>query len=1008
MRVRKENITVPETDKLTGLLNRRSFCEAVDRTIQAEPEWAAEGGFAVICFDVIRFKAINELFGTRRGDKLLQYIASVLSAELDGQAYAARINADRFAVFMRHENGEPERLLERLSAAVTGYDLPFETTFNAGIYVTCVEMLTADAMMDRANLAQATIKGSYTVKYRYYDESMRSNMLSEHEIEGMIASALREKQFVIYYQPQYSHSTGRLIGAEALVRWRHSERGMILPGVFVPIFERNGFITELDLYVFEQACAMLRRSMDEMLPIVPLSTNFSRYDIFHADFVDKLEDIRSRYNIPAKYLHIELTETVFIGGSKRMNTVIDQLHEHGYTVQMDDFGSGYSSLNVLKDTDVDCFKLDMDFLSGSLGPSKGGTILGTVVRMAKWLGVRVIAEGVETREQADFLRSIGCDCMQGFLYSRPLPEEEYLMLLRAQGTSHEHVPAERPDMLSVVDFFNPASQETLIFSRFAGPAAIFEYHAGQVEILRVNPKYIAEIGMNHTEHELIGSDPLAVFDDENRDIYLDMLESIIRTGEEQECATWRSVASACCGMERMYIRSTVRLIARSQSSFLFFAAIRNMTNERREMERRMDNERRFQVASEQVNIYYWEYDVAKREMRPCFRCMRDLGLPAVLTNYPESAFEMGVFPPEVHDLYRSWHRQVDAGVPELEAIMPLTDKRIPFRVRYTTEFDDYGRPVRAYGSAALVKDAAALPAELDSLDDKSKRSLELIAQHSDRVVLLYDIKAHKIRFSDGMDDQYGMNNSSVDELFAEGRIMPESAEGARRILRNIARGVPFGRENIRFKYRENYTCWLDFKYTTIFDDDKKPTGAFLSYIDITDTVEARRRSQEDGMTGLLNRATAEEKIRAQVGSAVRPGVLMLMDMDGLKAINDTFGHQEGDRAICSVAQTLKTHFRASDVIGRFGGDEFVAYLGAAAGSRLGVSKSIYTLLDKIAQLGVGENGEACVHCSVGCAEQEAGLGFDELYRRADAALYYAKRHGKNQLAYYEAGMEERT
>ena len=162
------------------------------------------------------------------------------------------------------------------------------------------------------------------------------------------------------------------------------------------------------------------------------------------------------------------------------------------------------------------------------------------------------------------------------------------------------------------------------------------------------------------------------------------------------------------------------------------------------------------------------------------------------------------------------------------------------------------------------------------------------------------------------------------------------------------------------------------------------------------------------MTGLLNRATAEEKIRARVGSAVRPGVLMLMDMDGLKAINDTFGHQEGDRAICSVAQTLKTHFRASDVIGRFGGDEFVAYLGAAAGSRLGVSKSIYTLLDKIAQLGVGENGEACVHCSVGCAEQEAGLGFDELYRRADAALYYAKRHGKNQLAYYEAGMEERT
>lgn len=1007
MCARPDTQNVYERDGLTGLLSRQSFCAAVDHAIQAEPERAAEGGFAVICFDVIRFKAINELFGSRRGDKLLQHIASVLHMGLSDGAFAARISADHFAVFMPNGDGAPEQLMDLLTTSIAGYDLPFETTFNAGIYVTCVEMLTADAMMDRANLAQSSIKGSYTVKYCYYDESMRSSMLSEHEIEGMIATALREKQFIVYYQPQYSHSTGALIGAEALVRWQHAERGMILPGVFVPIFERNGFITELDLYVFEQVCSLLRRSMDERLPIVPLSTNFSRYDIFHADFIDKLEAIRKRYGVPSKYLHIELTETVFISGSKRMNAVIDQLHACGYTVQMDDFGSGYSSLNVLKDTDVDCFKLDMDFLSGSLGQSKGGTILGTVVRMAKWLGVRVIAEGVETKEQADFLRSIGCDCMQGFLYSRPLPENQYMELLRTQEAQHSHAYAANDDMQGVVDFFDPASQETLIFSHFAGPAAILEYQGGQVEILRVNPKYIAEIGMNHKEHEIIGSDPLAVFDDENREIYLDTLERVIRTGEEQECSTWRDIESECCGMERIYIRSTVRMIARNESAFLFFASIRNITSERRELEGIMDNERRFKIASEQVNIYYWEYTVATREMRPCFRCMRDLGLPPLLTNYPESAFERGVFPPEVHDLFRSWHRQVAAGVPELEAIMPLTEKRIPFRVRYTTEFDDYGRPIKAYGSAALVKDAAALPAELDKMDDESKRALELIAQHSDRVVLLYDIKTRKVRFSDEMDDQYGMNNSTIEALFGEGRIMPESAENARRVLDNIAKGVPYGRENIRFKYRENYYCWLDFKYTTIFDDDRKPTGAFLSYVDITDKVEALKRSQEDGMTGLLNRATAEEKIRARVRTAVRPGILMLMDVDGLKNINDTFGHREGDRAICSVAQTLKAHFRATDIIGRFGGDEFAVYLGAAAGSKSGVSASIRALLGKIEALGVGSGDREHVHCSVGCAEQDGDFDFDELYRRADAALYHAKRHGKNQLAFYVPGMEER-
>ena len=1003
MSTRHEFMNGPERDKLTGLLSRQSFCAAVDHAVAHNPVYAAEGGFAVICLDVIRFKAINELFGIRRGDKLLRHIASVLMRAMGEGEYACRIDADHFAVFMRSADHAPERLMDLLSSEIAGYDLPFETTYNAGIYITCAEPLTADAMMDRASLAQSSIKGSYTVKYQYYDESLRSEMLSEHEIEGMISTALRSRQFIIYYQPQYSHSTGALVGAEALARWNHPERGMILPGVFIPIFEKNGFITELDLYVFEQACALLAKCMAQKLHIVPVSTNFSRFDVFHSDFVNKIEEIRARYGVPAKYLHIELTETVFVGGSKRMNKVIDQLHACGYTVQMDDFGSGYSSLNVLKDTDVDCFKLDMDFLSGSIGQGKGGTILSTVVRMAKWLGVRVIAEGVETAEQADFLRSIGCDCMQGYLYARPMPESEYINMLRNQGAQACRPQEERAAMLDAVNFWNPKSQETLIFSSYAGPAAVFEYHNGRIEILRVNQKYLAEIGMNQTEKELIDADPLAVFDDADRRAYLNMLERIIETGEEQEIAAWRTVVSQCCGEERMYVRSTVRMIGSSPNAHLFYADIRNITRERQNYDSVMDNERRFRIACEQIDVYYWEYTIATREMRPCYRCMRDLGLPALMTNYPESAFERGVFPPEVHDLFRSWHRQVAAGVPELEAIMPLTEKRIPFRVRYTTEFDEYGRPVKAYGSAALVKDAAARPEELDKIDSDNRRALELIAQHSDRVVLLYDIKSGRIRFSDEMDDQYGMNNVTIDALFDAGRIMPESVENARRVLENIAHGVPFGRENIRFKYRDNFYCWLDFKYTTIFGEDKKPTGAFLSYVDITDNVEALKRSQEDGMTGLLNRSTAEELIRTRVQTAVTPGVLMILDVDGLKTINDTYGHREGDRAICSVAQVLKAHFRTTDIIGRFGGDEFAVYLNAAAGSRRAITLSIRSLLEKIRKLSVGGEEMAQIHCSVGCVEQEPGMSFDELYRRADEALYCAKRGGRNQLAFYDVG-----
>ena len=181
-----------------------------------------------------------------------------------------------------------------------------------------------------------------------------------------------------------------------------------------------------------------------------------------------------------------------------------------------------------------------------------------------------------------------------------------------------------------------------------------------------------------------------------------MLKRAIETGDEEECETWRNDPSAGCTEGGICIRSNVRMIGKSNGSYLFYAMIHNVTNEMKHYMEILDSERRFKIASEQVNIYYWEYNVLTKEMHPCFRCMRDLGLPQVMTNYPESAFEMGVFPPEVHEQYRDWHRQIEEGVKELEGVMPLTESRIPFRVRYTTEFDETGRPIKAYGSAALV------------------------------------------------------------------------------------------------------------------------------------------------------------------------------------------------------------------------------------------------------------------------------------------------------------------
>lgn len=691
-----------EYDELTGLLKRNAFCRRVDAVVESNPEEIAAGGYAMIYFDVQRFKVINDMFGMAEGDRLLSYIGDSLRRAVGPEDLACRIGSDRFAFFVRASKEELEGVLEQLFADFSGYKLLYEVICNMGIYMTASDCGNAVAMINRAVLAQESIKGSYTDRCNFFTENMRDELVGEQEIAGIMATALEEKQFVVYYQPQYNHTTETLVGVEALVRWNHPERGLISPGVFVPIFEKNGSITKLDLYVFETVCSFLKECIETEISVVPVSVNFSRCDISQPDFADNLENIRRKYDVPVKYLRVEITESAIVGGSRSVNEAVKNLRSYGYVVEMDDFGSGYSSLNALRELELDMIKLDMMFLAGKSEGARGGTIISSIVRMAKWLELPVIAEGVETASQADFLRSIGCDYIQGYLYSEPLPQEEYVKVLSDGAVRKGMADKNLIDTVNAGAFWEVKSLETLIFSNYVGAAAIFEFMDGEVEILRLNKKYLAELGMNLSEKELIEMNPLSWFDEENAGIYFETLKRAIESGKEEECETWRTFSSFCCGEERICIRSNVHMIGRNGDRYMFYAMIRNITTEKEYYEEVHNSEKLFKMASEQAKIYYWEYNVATREMRPCFRCMRDFGFPSLLQNYPEPAIEAGVFPPEVADTFRDWHRQIEKGVPELEAVFSLTEARLPFRVRYTTEFDESGKPVKAYGSAIKI------------------------------------------------------------------------------------------------------------------------------------------------------------------------------------------------------------------------------------------------------------------------------------------------------------------
>ena len=692
-------------DELTNLYVYSTFCNRVQQIIYENADAAAKGEYAMVYFDVQRFKAINDMFGMEKGNSLIMYIGCEMEQILSEEDLGSHIDSDKF-VFFIHKSGKAlVAMVQKLLSRIELFSKDYKIICDAGVYITNEESLSASAMVDRAILAHSAIKGGYTVRCNIYNEEMRKQLLTEQDIVSNMGKALEDKQFVLFYQPQFDHSNGSLVGTEALVRWIHPERGIISPGIFIPIFEKTGFITNLDLYVFEQVCVFLRKQLDKGSPVVPISSNFSRYDIFMTNFVGVLENIREKYNIPVNLLRIEITESAVVGGSRETNEIVRQLHEKGYIVEMDDFGSGYSSLNVLKDIDLDIIKLDLRFLSEETANNRGGTIVSSVIRMAKWLSMPVIAEGVETLEQADFLRSIGCDYIQGYLYSKPIPESDYEATL-----NQSHVEMTQPKMhlietLKACNFWDPHSQETLIFSSYVGAAAIFDWHNDQIELLRVNQKYLKELGMNLSENDLIKADPMASFTDEMYiEEYIKMIKRAIESGEEEECETWRTMNSSCCGTETICIRSNIRMIGKSKDSYLFYAMIQNITAAKKRIISLTENDRKFHAISEQVNIYSWEFDLKTRDMHPCYRCMRDLGLPAVVHNYPEPAIASGIFPPEVADDYREWLKQLDEGVDHIEKIYPLTVGRIPFYVRYSLEFDASGKPIKAMGSATLVVD----------------------------------------------------------------------------------------------------------------------------------------------------------------------------------------------------------------------------------------------------------------------------------------------------------------
>ncbi len=416
-------------DELTGLYNGNGFFEQVRLLLDKDPDTPR----IIVVSNIKGFKLLNDLFGEERGDKVLRRIANVMSQRcIDNDSIPARLMSDRFAICMRKDRYSDELFTELPQQVIQLEENHlYKVVCHVGVYEITDLDINVSTMCDRAFFALNSIKNNYATLVAHYDDSLRDHILKEQELIGALQESLKNGEFQIYIQPQIQANNYTCKGGEALVRWMRPT-GMVPPGDFIPVFERTGLITTLDKYVWELACEKLRQWKSLGLDDYYISVNISPRDFYFVDLYDTFTSLVEKYRISPRNLHLEITESVIMNDVKKQIALINSLRAYGFLVEMDDFGSGYSSLNMLKNLSVDVLKIDMGFL-GETEPhriERSRNILKMIVALSKDLNTEIVSEGVETQEEVEFLTSIGVDVFQGYFFSKPLPvgkfEEEYV------------------------------------------------------------------------------------------------------------------------------------------------------------------------------------------------------------------------------------------------------------------------------------------------------------------------------------------------------------------------------------------------------------------------------------------------------------------------------------------------------------------------------------------------------------------------------------------------------
>lgn len=416
--VRKAEHIARERDQLTGLYTKEFFYRYAEQIMAIHPEKK----YAILTTDIENFKFINESYGIETGNRLLKQIATNSAKHIPGYTIGGRVDGDSFVALL--ELVQPSEQIIETICSIRDKSIVPNLSIKHGFY-DLNEDIPVDVMCNRAFLALNNIKGTYGKRLQKYDDTLRIDWIKKQQIMDSAEDSLHKGLFLVYYQPKHDLRTNKTGGAEALVRWTHPDYGFMNPGMFIPMFEENGFIKHMDAYIREETCRMLSECKEKGYPLIPVSVNISRRDFEEEDFVESIIALTEKYGLEHSLLHLEVTESCYVDNPEKIARDISLLHQAGFIIELDDFGAGYSSLASLNAMPLDTMKVDMSIIRKDV-PGSERNVLEFIMQLAKMMHLQTVQEGVETEEQYLRMKSLGCDFIQGFYFSKPLPKADYL------------------------------------------------------------------------------------------------------------------------------------------------------------------------------------------------------------------------------------------------------------------------------------------------------------------------------------------------------------------------------------------------------------------------------------------------------------------------------------------------------------------------------------------------------------------------------------------------------